>query len=399
MKNFVYVSPHFPDGFWKFCLALKNRGFNVLGIGDAPYEEIPEKLKDALTEYYVCSYMDNFENEVNAVRYFENKYGKIDFIESNNEYWLEKDAKLREIFNVTTGANCEEVRVYRHKSLQKEVFAKNSIISARYITDLSRDNLEKFISEVGFPIFAKPDNGVGAHGTFKINSYDDLDKFLSSKENNVSYIIEEFVDGKIVSFDGITNSKGEVIFYASNEFTLVISDIIKSNCDDMYYTVPNVDEKLVTIGKKVVESFHLKNRFFHIEFFRLSADHNYLGKKGDYVPLETNMRPAGGYTPDMINYANSISCYDIYADSCAYDENREVSIGGKFYCVSSNRRYSTAYEHSNEEVINKYKNKIMMVGEYAKILRDAMGDFYFIAKFSTFEELVEFDDFVRKQKK
>ena len=72
MKNFVFISPHFPDCFWKFCLALKNRGFCVLGIGDCPYDRLQGELKYALTEYYCCYDMENYENEKRAVAYFEN---------------------------------------------------------------------------------------------------------------------------------------------------------------------------------------------------------------------------------------------------------------------------------------------------------------------------------------
>ena len=43
--NFVFVSPHFPKSYWNFCDRLKRNGVNVLGIGDAPYDEIPEELK------------------------------------------------------------------------------------------------------------------------------------------------------------------------------------------------------------------------------------------------------------------------------------------------------------------------------------------------------------------
>ena len=82
MKNFVFISPHFPDCFWKFCLALKNRGFCVLGIGDCPYDRLQGELKYALTEYYCCYDMENYENEKRAVAYFEKKYGHIDFLQT-----------------------------------------------------------------------------------------------------------------------------------------------------------------------------------------------------------------------------------------------------------------------------------------------------------------------------
>ena len=47
--NFVFISPHFPKSYWNFCDRLKRNGVNVLGIGDAPYEEIPAELTRTLT--------------------------------------------------------------------------------------------------------------------------------------------------------------------------------------------------------------------------------------------------------------------------------------------------------------------------------------------------------------
>lgn len=50
--NFVFVSPQFPKTYWNFCDRLKHNGVNVLGIGDSGYDEIPDELKECLTEYY-----------------------------------------------------------------------------------------------------------------------------------------------------------------------------------------------------------------------------------------------------------------------------------------------------------------------------------------------------------
>ena len=123
MKNFIFISPHFPNTYWHFLKELKNNGFRVLGIGDAPWGEISDEVKECLTEYYGCWDMDNFDNEIAAVKYFENKYGHIDYLESNSEYWLEKDAKLRGLFNIE-GVSSETLKTYQHKSLMKEKFIK-----------------------------------------------------------------------------------------------------------------------------------------------------------------------------------------------------------------------------------------------------------------------------------
>lgn len=50
MKNFIFISPNFPENYWHFCRELKNNGLNVLGIGDAPYDYLCPELKDSLNE-------------------------------------------------------------------------------------------------------------------------------------------------------------------------------------------------------------------------------------------------------------------------------------------------------------------------------------------------------------
>ena len=50
MKNFVFISPNFPEKYWQFCDELQKNGVRVLGIGDAPKHALTPELKRALTE-------------------------------------------------------------------------------------------------------------------------------------------------------------------------------------------------------------------------------------------------------------------------------------------------------------------------------------------------------------
>ena len=95
MKNFIFISPNFPSNYWKFCFELKKNGMRVLGIGDCPYSELSQQLRESLDEYYKVSNLENYDEVFRAVAFFTYKYGKIDWLESNNEYWLERDAALR----------------------------------------------------------------------------------------------------------------------------------------------------------------------------------------------------------------------------------------------------------------------------------------------------------------
>ena len=108
--NFIFISPHFPHTYWEFCDRLRKNGVNTLGIADAPYDSLSQELKNSLTEYYKVDNLEDYDQVYRAVAYFAFKYGKVDWIESNNEYWLEQDARLRTDFHVTTGIQADEIR-------------------------------------------------------------------------------------------------------------------------------------------------------------------------------------------------------------------------------------------------------------------------------------------------
>ena len=397
MKNFVLISPNFPETYYMFAEALKRNGFRVLGIGDSPFDNLRSELKYILDEYYACYDMDNFDNEIRAVEYFANKYGQIDYLESNNEYWLEKDARLREIFNIPNGVRPNELQFWQHKSLMKKHYKEAGAKVADFIIVESKEQLLSFISKVGYPVFIKPDVGVGAAGDYKIKDENDVDFFFNDRNPDVPYICEQYIDGDIISFDGICESESRVVFCASNSFPPSVAEVVKEGKDLFYYTLQNVPEDLKEIGQKVIKAFGVKNRFFHLEFFRLNKDAKNVGKIGDIVALETNMRPAGGFTPDLINFSQSVNCYQIYADVMAFDENRQDLSMKKYFAACASRRNGIWYEHSDSEILMKYRNQLSADGYYPYVLSGAMGDRFFMAKFETMDEVIEFRDFVEKR--
>lgn len=397
MKNFIIISPHFPETYYQFVEALKRNGFRVLGVGDASFFEISHELRNCLDEYYCCYDMENYENEKRAVACFRNKYGEIDYLESNNEYWLEKDSWLRNDFNVKNGVRPDELKYWQHKSLMKELYKKAGAKVADYILVTTKEELLKFIEKVGYPVFIKPDMGVGAEGDYKIENSEDVHEFFLKKNPNITYICEQFVTGNIVSFDGICDENSNVVFCASNVFPPSVADVVKEGKDLFYYTVKEVPNDLKEIGQKVIKAFNVKQRFFHLEFFRLTKDVKNVGKKNDLVALETNMRPAGGYTPDLINFSQSVNCYQIYADVMAFNENRQDLNMQKYYAACASRRDWFYYRHNDQDVLSKYYNNICNSGRYPDVLSGAMGNRFFMAKFDTLEEVNEFQNYCEER--
>ena len=130
----------FPKSYWHFCDRMKNHGVNVLAIGDMPNELISNELKNSVTEYCYVNNMENYENVYRCVAYLISKYGRIDWIESNNEYWLELDARLRTDFNINTGMKEDVIKIFKTKSGMKDYYKKAGVKTAR---KMEKDLLEK----------------------------------------------------------------------------------------------------------------------------------------------------------------------------------------------------------------------------------------------------------------
>ncbi len=410
--NFIFISPHFPHTYWEFCHRLQQDGVTVLGIGDTPYGNLCKELKSSLTEYYRVDSMEDYNQMYRAVAWFAWKYGRIDWIESNNEYWLQQDARLRTDFNVTTGIQTDHINAIKEKSQMKLYYKKGGVPTARQVMvrpydvpsphrdditpEEAFDKVAAFAREAGYPIFGKPDIGVGAVGTYKIDNDDALRTFFKEEGNWYYYVFEEFIYSPICSYDAVIGRHSEPLFESMTVWPPSISDIVKGQLDLSYYVAPTMPEQLRERGRNTVKAFGVFNRFVHLEFFCLGNDRPGLGKKGDFIGLEVNMRPAGGYTPDMINFAYSTDVYKIWADMVTFGESRTKQ-GEQYYCAFASRRDIHHYHHSHEEILKRYGTNIVMCERMQGIMVSAMGEQMYTVKLKTKAEVDEFDYFVHER--
>ena len=396
--NLIFISPHFPQTYWHFCAGARKNGVNVLGIADTNYENLPWELRQNLTDYYKVNNLEDYGEMYRAVAWFAHKYGRIDWIESNNEFWLEQDARLRTDFHVTTGVDSDGVAAFRNKSEMKKYYALGGIPTARQIKGAAgKKAVKAFVAKIGYPVIAKPDSGMGASGTFKLGSDAELEAWFEAHPNYDKFVIEEFITGLLVSYDAIYNANMEPIFENNSVFPTPIMDIVHDNLDTCYWTNKTVPAKLAAIGRRTVKAFGVKSRFVHLEYFQLDRDREGLGKKGDYVGLEVNMRPPGGYTPDMMNYAHSTDVFQIWADMVAFDECR-MPQGEQYYCAYASRRDGKAYAHGHQEILDRYGAAISFQGRVPDALSDDLGNHCYIARFKEKKDIDPFFRFVTERK-
>lgn len=380
--NYIVVSPSFPANFIPFSVALKNEGVNVLGIGEDAYDTLPADLKAALTEYYRVDSMEDYDQMFKAVAFFSHKYGKIDRIESHIEHWLESDARLRTDFNIP-GLKTEDMSRVKYKSGMKKVFKKAGLEVAPSTLIGTMKDAEKFIKKHGYPVIVKPDRGVGAMGTFKIDSPERLESFMAQRDatqDQAIYIMEAFVNGNIYSFDGLLDQEGEIVFQSSLVYGAGVMESVNDGNDTDFYIPKKLNEKVVEMGIKAIKAFKMKERFFHLELFVLPD--------GEIVALELNARLPGGKIVDMFNYANDINIFEQYAKVVTKNVF-DAELTRPYSCFYVGRKDSLNYKRSLEDILEAYRDEIVHHYRVEKIFSLVIGDYGIIFRTKDHEKGLE----------
>lgn len=385
--NYLLVSPNFPISQEFFAKGLKEKGINVLGVGSESYDALSQTLKDNLVEYFRVNDLEDYEEVFRAVAFLTYKHGKIDRIESNNEYWLELDARLREDFNVY-GAKPKQLELTKYKSKMKTMFKEAGARVAKGYAANNKEELNGILKKLELPLIAKPDNGVGSANTYKLLTQRDVEEFINEWNEKVSYFFEEFVEnGVLCTYDGLINQHGDIVFETSFIYTQPTLDLVNNELDYANIIEPNIDPKLKELGQRIVYKFGMKERFFHIEFFRLSD--------GEYIALEYNNRIAGGTCIDLYNYSYNISLYKIYAD-VVLDKKIKDIVTNK-YTLSLSRRNRYQYKNSLEDIKAKYSYSIRMITTVPEVFSAAMGNTIIIISVENKEQITEVMNYVHEK--
>jgi hypothetical protein len=375
--NFVYLSPHFPPNYYQFCVNLRQVGVNVLGLADEPYEKLHPALKSALTEYYWIPDMHNGDAMLRAVGYLTYKHGKIDRLDSLNEYWLETEAQLRTDFNIP-GLKVEDMPRIKRKSVMKQVFKQAGVPVARGRVVHTLNEAKRLIREIGYPVVAKPDIGVGAAKTYKIHNLKELENFFGLKPP-IDYIVEEFVQGMICSFDGLTDRNGNLVFYTAHEYSQGVMETVNNDEIIYYYSLREIPPDLEDAGRRTLLAFNVRERFFHFEFFRTLQGNQ-------ITALEVNMRPPGGMTTDMFNFANDIDIYREWANIIALNRFT-ADYSRKYHCSYIGRKFNRSYAHTHEQILAAYRTQLVHHESISGVFSPALGDYGYLVRSPELEEI------------
>jgi hypothetical protein len=382
-RNIVILSPHFPHHYHRFWQQVKLAGGHALGIGDERPESLSSETRSALTEYYQVPDMHDDDALLRACGYYIHRYGRIDRFDSLNEYWLATEARIRDDFNIP-GVRTADIDFIRRKSQMKERFRAAGVRVARGQLIRTPEEAQALIAATGYPVIAKPDVGVGALNTYRIDSAADLAAFFRTKPP-VDYLMEEFITGSIHSFDGLADTEGNPIFYTGHVFSQGIMETVNEARHIYYYSLRELPPSLEDVGRRCLSAFAVRERFFHIEFF--------LTASGEYMALEVNMRPPGGFTTDMFNYGADIDIYRAWAELMVHRRGG-LAYERRYHCCYASRKRSQSYAYSHNDILSRYGHLMLQVESVPGVFSSALGDVGYIFRSPSLDQAMEVVRFI-----
>jgi hypothetical protein len=307
--------------------------------------------------------MAEYEVLHRAVEGLRTRHGRLDCIDSNGEHWLAAEARLRDDFDVP-GLRSAELRRHVSKLGMAESFRAAGIPHPPGIAADCGERVRAFAEEHGFPLVFKPDSGSGAVNTFIVANVRELEQTVSRELPG--YVVQPFVSGDIVTYDGLTDSAGQIVFSASHVYDVGIMQLRQGRLDGYYYSLRSIPKRLGELGARAVAAFGLRARFFHLEFFARPD--------GSYLALEMNLRPPGGFTTDMMNYAGNIDVYALWARALTGESLAAIAYEREYYTAHVGRRREHEYRSSHEELVPALGSTLVAVEPVPDAFADTMGN-------------------------
>jgi len=387
--DFLYISPEFPPNYARFIEQLHSLGVRVWGLGETDFYFMPANLRSALSWYVRADF-----NDVEAVQHAVDELlrqknasgyaGNFDLVESHNEQWLTLEAFINEKYDID-GIKRQDLPRLKKKSRMKQLFQDVGLPVARgqRIADISQ--AMDLAHTLGYPLILKPDEGVGAGGIYRIEDKDQLESHLSLIKED--YLIEEFIAGDIVTYDGLTDFDGNVVFENSLIYGAGVLDYVLGK-DTFFYVSRHIPDDLRAAGRKLVPLFDIRRKFFHFEFFKIGDIH---------MPIEINCRPPGGAILDMMNYSVDDDLYRAYAGMVA-GGHVAVQTQKKYYCCYIGRK-DKHYAHGHDEILAAFGHCLVEHDLNPPVFRQAMGTERYIFRSPNKAQILDIADYVLKKHK
>lgn len=389
--NFIFISPNYPSGHWKFVSALRNIGMNVLCIGDAGDETFPAILRGSMTEYYRVGDLHDYDAVYRACAYFIHRYGRIDCIESLNPYWRDLEAQLRHDYHVN-GLRRESLEVILNSEKAFECAGNAPSKTVPHEKLVSIAAAKRFAAQYGYPIVAAPVDNKRLP-TLYITGNAQLELMLKGRAND-GYLLSAVPDGEYISCDGIANDNNEAVLCSVTEFAEPPEKIASENGLLAFWSILN-DEKLTALNNSLLKAFNMGSGFFHFNFVKLESTIEGVGKKGECVLVRVEFNPPAEYVTDALCCGTGMDIYTMWAE-LKTGTQPEICTAAEGVVGCAARRFDRSYKNPHEKILRRLGARLYSHVRTSGVGSEVTGDYIYIFKGESKAEIKRYIRYIQE---
>lgn len=306
MRNVVFVAPFPIETTMRFVRATaKLPDVRLLGLVHTP--PAPGS-PDAGLYHDVVRVTEPLalQDVIDGVEVLKRRHGQPHRIIGILEPLMVQMAEARERHGVH-GTRRRTAELFRDKAKMKDALRAAGLPVARHKLVMSEGEARAFAKEVGFPIVLKPPAGMGAKGTFRVGSEEELLRAVRGMASPV--LAEEFLRGREFSMETITIG-GVPRTSSFSQYLPGCLEVVETPWIQWTCLLPReIDEPLYEGARKMgfaaIKALGLDDGMTHMEWFE-RAD-------GSLAIGEIGMRPPGANISLMTGIAHGIDTYRTWA--------------------------------------------------------------------------------------
>lgn len=320
MVTAAFVAPYLLDATTRFVLAAARLpGVRLALITSTPAEQIPDEVAAALDGHWRVDDALDPQQLVDAVRGLNAQVGAVDRLIGVLEQLQVPLAQVRDALGIE-GMDQQTAHNVRDKSRMKSVLRAAGLPCARHQLVERTEQATTFLAEVGLPLVAKPPAGAGAQATYRLDTLEDFQAWLTAVQRDPEevWLLEEFLVGAEHTFDAVTRD-GETLWASISDYQPAPLEVLRtpwvqwtvvlprgiSGADDPAY------DQIRRYGPQALTALGVRTALSHMEWFARPD--------GSIAISEVGARPPGAQIASMIGYSYDVDFHALWAQLVVLD--------------------------------------------------------------------------------
>jgi hypothetical protein len=339
MPHVAFVAPHFLENTNRYVNAFAQLpGVRLSVISEDPASALPHALAERISGHHRVGSIGDGAQLARACKQLQRSVGPIDRLSGALEQLQLPMAQARGLAGIP-GMSSEIARRFRDKDRMKEVLRASGVPVARSALVSSLEELKGFVRKVGFPIIVKPQAGLGAKATHRVEDEADLEGLEEmglQPTHSRPLQVEQFVRAREHTCETVS-IHGKSVWRSGTRYFPTPLEVLEKPWVQYCVLLPREVEapwtSFAPINDAALEALYGKDRevtgtaLTHMEWF--------LCDDGAMLVNEVGARPPGVQIMPLMSITHGVDMISKWAELIAFDRftplERRCAAGAAFF--------------------------------------------------------------------